>query len=169
MLGYSDSSKDGGIITSAWQLYSAQQTINRIADEYGIKTRLFHGRGGSVSRGGGSTHKAIAAQPAGTLHGEIKVTEQGEVLYAKYANTDTAVFELTMGITGTLKACSTRFVVQPPELPNYEALFARLADAGEQSYRTLTDHTEGFYQFYSQVTPVAGNLFIKYRLAPSAP
>ncbi len=154
MLGYSDSSKDGGIITSAWQLYSAQQTINRIAEEYGIKTRLFHGRGGSVSRGGGSTHNAIAAQPAGTLHGQIKVTEQGEVLYAKYANTDTAVFELTMGITGTLKACSTRFVVQPAELPDYEALFARLADAGEQSYRKLTDHTEGFYKFYSQVTPV---------------
>ncbi|MEK6199912.1 MAG: phosphoenolpyruvate carboxylase [Psychrobacter sp.] len=154
MLGYSDSSKDGGIITSAWQLYSAQQTINRIAEEYGIKTRLFHGRGGSVSRGGGSTHNAIAAQPAGTLHGQIKVTEQGEVLYAKYANTDTAVFELTMGITGTLKACSTRFVVQPAELPDYEALFARLADAGEQRYRELTDNTEGFYQFYSQVTPV---------------
>ncbi|HCN18509.1 MULTISPECIES: phosphoenolpyruvate carboxylase [Psychrobacter] len=154
MLGYSDSSKDGGIITSAWQLYSAQQTINRIADEYGIKTRLFHGRGGSVSRGGGSTHDAIAAQPAGTLHGQIKVTEQGEVLYAKYANTDTAVFELTMGITGTLKACSSRFVVQPPELPTYESLFARLAEAGERRYRKLTDHTEGFYQFYSQVTPV---------------
>ncbi len=154
MLGYSDSSKDGGIITSAWQLYSAQQTINRIAEEYGIKTRLFHGRGGSVSRGGGSTHNAIAAQPAGTLHGEIKVTEQGEVLYAKYANTDTAVFELTMAITGTLKACSTRFVVQPAELPDYEALFARLADAGEQRYRKLTDNTEGFYKFYSQVTPV---------------
>ena len=154
MLGYSDSSKDGGIITSAWQLYSAQQTINRIAEEYGIKTRLFHGRGGSVSRGGGSTHKAIAAQPAGTLHGEIKVTEQGEVLYAKYANADTAVFELTMGITGTLKACSSRFVVQPPELPTYEALFARLAEAGEQRYRELTDHTEGFYKFYSEVTPV---------------
>ncbi|MBF2719999.1 phosphoenolpyruvate carboxylase [Psychrobacter sp. NG254] len=154
MLGYSDSSKDGGIITSAWQLYSAQQTINHIAKQYGIKTRLFHGRGGSVSRGGGSTHNAIAAQPAGTLHGQIKVTEQGEVLYAKYANTDTAVFELTMGITGTLKACSSRFVVQPTELPNYEALFARLADAGEQRYRELTDHTEGFYKFYSEVTPV---------------
>ncbi|WP_199508580.1 MULTISPECIES: phosphoenolpyruvate carboxylase [unclassified Psychrobacter] len=154
MLGYSDSSKDGGIITSAWQLYSAQQTINRIAEKYGIKTRLFHGRGGSVSRGGGSTHKAIAAQPAGTLHGQIKITEQGEVLYAKYANTDTAVFELTMGITGALKACSSRFVVQPKALPNYEALFARLADAGEQRYRQLTDHTDGFYQFYSQVTPV---------------
>lgn len=154
MLGYSDSSKDGGIITSAWQLYKAQQTITSIANQYGIKTRLFHGRGGSVSRGGGPTHQSIAAQPVGTLHGQIKFTEQGEVLYAKYANPDTAVFELTMGITGALKASSSRFVDQPKQLEAYEALFARLADAGEQQYRALTDHTEGFYQFYSQVTPV---------------
>ncbi|WP_072280859.1 phosphoenolpyruvate carboxylase [Rappaport israeli] len=154
MLGYSDSSKDGGIITSAWQLYKAQQIITQIAHQFGIKTRLFHGRGGSVSRGGGSTHAAIAAQPAGTLHGQIKFTEQGEVLYAKYANADTAVFELTMGITGALKASSSRFVAQPAQLPQYETLFAQLAQAGEQSYRALTDHTEGFYQFYSQATPV---------------
>lgn len=154
MLGYSDSSKDGGIITSAWQLYSAQQTITEIAKKYGINTRLFHGRGGSVSRGGGSTHQAIAAQPAGTLNGQIKFTEQGEVLYAKYANPDTAVFELTMGITGALKATSSRFVEQPKQLNSYEALFARLAEAGEQQYRALTDHTEGFYEFYSQATPV---------------
>ena len=154
MLGYSDSSKDGGIITSAWQLYSAQQTITDIANQYGITTRLFHGRGGSVSRGGGSTHQAIAAQPAGTLHGQIKFTEQGEVLYAKYANPDTAVFELTMGITGALKASSSRFVEQPKQLDSYEALFADLADAGEQQYRELTDNTEGFYQFYSEATPV---------------
>ena len=154
MLGYSDSSKDGGIITSAWQLYSAQQTITRIANQYGINTRLFHGRGGSVSRGGGSTHQAIAAQPAGTLNGQIKFTEQGEVLYAKYANPDTAVFELTMGITGALKASSSRFVAQPAQLDSYEALFADLADAGEQQYRALTDNTDGFYQFYSEATPV---------------
>jgi len=154
MLGYSDSSKDGGIITSAWQLYSAQQTITNIANKYGISTRLFHGRGGSVSRGGGSTHQAIAAQPAGTLNGQIKFTEQGEVLYAKYANPDTAVFELTMGITGALKASSSRFVAQPKQLDSYEALFSRLADAGEKQYRALTDNTEGFYQFYSEATPV---------------
>jgi len=154
MLGYSDSSKDGGIITSAWQLYSAQQTITRIANQYGINTRLFHGRGGSVSRGGGSTHQAIAAQPAGTLNGQIKFTEQGEVLDAKYANPDTAVFELTMGITGALKASSSRFVAQPAQLDSYEALFADLADAGEQQYRALTDNTDGFYQFYSEATPV---------------
>ncbi|PNK60204.1 phosphoenolpyruvate carboxylase [Psychrobacter sp. FDAARGOS_221] len=154
MLGYSDSSKDGGIITSAWQLYSAQQTITKIAKQYGIQTRLFHGRGGSVSRGGGPTHQAIAAQPAGTLNGQIKFTEQGEVLYAKYANSDTAVFELTMGITGALKATSSRFVEQPTQLERYESLFARLAEAGEQQYRALTDNTEGFYHFYSQATPV---------------
>ncbi|WP_435980099.1 phosphoenolpyruvate carboxylase [Psychrobacter sp. DM4] len=154
MLGYSDSSKDGGIITSAWQLYSAQQTITRIANEYGINTRLFHGRGGSISRGGGSTHQAIAAQPTGTLDGQIKFTEQGEVLYAKYANPDTAVFQLTMGITGALKASSSKFLEQPSNLEHYENLFARLADAGEAQYRALTDNTKGFYAFYSEATPV---------------
>lgn len=155
MLGYSDSSKDGGILTSAWQLYRAQQTITRIAAAFALKTRLFHGRGGSVSRGGGSTHHAIAAQPPGTLHGEIKFTEQGEVLYAKYANPETAAFELTMAITGALKASATQFSRRPERLCDYEAVVAKLADACEARYRALTDHSEGFYQFFSQATPVA--------------
>ncbi|MDO4642867.1 MAG: phosphoenolpyruvate carboxylase [Cardiobacteriaceae bacterium] len=154
MLGYSDSSKDGGILTSAWQLYRAQQNILSIARRYGIKTRLFHGRGGSVSRGGGSTHHAIAAQPPGTLQGEIKFTEQGEVLYAKYANPETAVYELTMGITGALKASSTRFSKSPTNLPQYEKMAERLADACEASYRGLTDDTEGLYTFFADATPV---------------
>ena len=154
MLGYSDSSKDGGILTSAWQLYRAQQTILDIARRYHIKTRLFHGRGGSVSRGGGSTHHAIAAQPPGTLQGEIKFTEQGEVLYAKYANPETAVYELTMGITGALKASSTRFAKTPAKLAQYEQLVERLADACENRYRDLTDRTEGLYQFFADATPV---------------
>lgn len=154
MLGYSDSSKDGGILTSAWQLYRAQQNITQIAHHYGIKTRLFHGRGGSVSRGGGSTHHAIAAQPPGTLQGEIKFTEQGEVLYAKYANPETAVYELTMGITGALKASSTRFAKRPAKLPEYENMIERLANACEKSYRALTDHTQGLYDFFAQATPV---------------
>lgn len=155
MLGYSDSSKDGGILTSAWQLYRAQQTIKAIADRYNIRTRLFHGRGGSVSRGGGSTHHAIAAQPPGTLQGEIKLTEQGEVLYAKYANADTAVFELTMGVTGAIKAGATQFSRQPARLADYEALMEKLAHHGEAAYRELTDHTEGFYDFFAQSTPIA--------------
>lgn len=154
MLGYSDSSKDGGILTSAWQLYRAQQHILAIAKDYQLKTRLFHGRGGSVSRGGGSTHRAIVAQPAGTLQGEIKFTEQGEVLYAKYANAETATYELTVGITGALKASSTRFDRNPPELKDYEAIVERLAAGGEERYRALTDHTEGLYEFFSQATPI---------------
>lgn len=155
MLGYSDSSKDGGILTSAWQLYRAQQTIKGIADAHGIRTRLFHGRGGSVGRGGGSTHHAIAAQPSGTLQGEIKITEQGEVLYAKYANADTAVFELTMGITGAIKASATQFARQPARLADYEALMEKLARHGEAAYRELTDHTAGFYEFFADSTPIA--------------
>ena len=154
MLGYSDSSKDGGILTSAWQLYRAQQNILAIARKYHIKTRLFHGRGGSVSRGGGSTHHAIAAQPPGTLQGEIKFTEQGEVLYAKYANPETAVYELTMGITGAFKASSTRFAKTPPRLAEYETIIGRMADASEKSYRDLTDRTDGIYQFFVDATPV---------------
>ncbi|UJF25409.1 phosphoenolpyruvate carboxylase [Suttonella sp. R2A3] len=154
MLGYSDSSKDGGILTSTWQLYRAQQNITQIAKQFGLHTRLFHGRGGSVSRGGGSTHQAIAAQPPGTLQGEIKFTEQGEVLYAKYANSDTAVFELTMGITGALKASATQFTQNPPNLAAYETMMAQLAETGEQRYRELTDHCEGFYDFFAQATPV---------------
>lgn len=155
MLGYSDSSKDGGILTSAWQLYRAQQTITQIAHSYGLQTRLFHGRGGSVSRGGGSTHHAIAAQPAGTLQGEIKFTEQGEVLYAKYANTETAVYELTLAITGALKATATQFSRVPERLDDYEGMIAKLADRCEQRYRALTDHSEQFYEFFSQATPIA--------------
>lgn len=154
MLGYSDSSKDGGILTSAWQLYRAQQTIKAIADRHRIRTRLFHGRGGSVSRGGGSTHHAITAQPPGTLQGEIKLTEQGEVLYAKYANADTAVFELTMGVTGAIKASATQFSRQPARLADYENLMEKLARHGEAAYRELTDHTEGFYDFFAQSTPI---------------
>jgi len=111
-------------------------------------------RGPPASRGGGSTHHAIAAQPPGTLQGEIKFTEQGEVLYAKYANPETAVYELTMGITGALKASSTRFAKTPPRLAEYETLIGRMADASEKSYRDLTDRTDGIYQFFVDATPV---------------
>lgn len=155
MLGYSDSSKDGGILTSAWQLYRAQQIITEIAETHGLQTRLFHGRGGSVSRGGGSTHRAIAAQPAGTLHGEIKFTEQGEVLYAKYANAETAVYELTLAVTGVIKASVAQFAKSPAKLPQYQAMIAKLAERCEHRYRALTDYTERFYEFFAQSTPIA--------------
>ena len=98
MLGYSDSCKDGGILASNWSLYGAQTKIIEIAGHHDIQVRLFHGRGGTVGRGGGPTHEAILSQPPGTVHGQIKFTEQGEVLRYKYSNAETAVYELSMGV-----------------------------------------------------------------------
>lgn len=80
MLGYSDSAKDGGIVASAWSLYKAQELIEEIFTEYGLKSRIFHGRGGTVGRGGGPSHQSMLSLPEGTLHGQIKITEQGETL-----------------------------------------------------------------------------------------
>src|SRR5690606_27502924 len=104
MLGYSDSCKDGGILASAWNLYQAQKTVSRLSEQYSIGCRMFHGRGGTIGRGGGPTHDAILAQPVDTVHGQIKFTEQGEVLSFKYGNTETASYELGMGVSALIKA-----------------------------------------------------------------
>ncbi len=154
MLGYSDSSKDGGIIASSWTLYRAQQTIARLADAYQVKCRMFHGRGGSIGRGGGPTHDAILAQPPGTVNGDIKFTEQGEVLSAKYANDDTAVYELTMGMTGLLKASRCLAVACVPDPPDFVAAVGELARLGEESYRDLTDRTPSFIDYFYEATPI---------------
>ena len=106
--GYSDSAKDGGILASAWSLYDAQTKITALAQARGIECRLFHGRGGTVGRGGGPTHEAILSQPEGTVRGQIKFTEQGEVLSFKYQQClETASYELSMGMTGLLKASTS--------------------------------------------------------------
>ncbi len=154
MLGYSDSAKDGGNLSSAWTLYQAQQQIMKLADEYSIDCRLFHGRGGTVGRGGGPTHSSILSQPTGTVRGEIKFTEQGEVLSYKYSNAETAMYELSMGITGLMKA--SKCLVRKPQEDNPAHLEAmqKLAKEGEQAFRDLTDHTEGFFKFFYEATPV---------------
>src|SRR3569832_162205 len=99
MLGYSDSCKDGVIVASSWKLYEAQKMIVAITGALGVQSRLFLGRGGTVGRGGGPTHESILSLPPGTVQGQIKFTEQGEVLSYKYSNCETAMYELTMGIT----------------------------------------------------------------------
>lgn len=154
MLGYSDSAKDGGNMASAWNLYQAQQQIMKLADEYGVECRLFHGRGGTIGRGGGPTHVAILSQPTGTVRGEIKFTEQGEVLSYKYSNSETACYELSLGVTGLMKAstCLVKPVAQ--DNPAHLEIMHELAQDGEKAYRLLTDQTEGFFKFFYEATPV---------------
>jgi phosphoenolpyruvate carboxylase len=154
MLGYSDSCKDGGILASVWNLYQAQIKIIGIAERFGINCYLFHGRGGTIGRGGGPTHDAIMAQPPNTVQGRIKITEQGEVLSHKYSNTETATYELTMGATGLLKASSHLLVVQDEHLDEHLEVMDALAKLGERAYRELTDHTEGLLDYFYEVTPV---------------
>ncbi len=154
MLGYSDSCKDGGIVSSSWQLYNAQKQVTDLLREKSITYRLFHGRGGTIGRGGGPTHEAILSQPPGTVHGQIKFTEQGEVLSYKYSNYETAVYELTMGVSALLK--SSRSVIQPwqPFCEEYLQIMNRLSTSGEQSYRQLTDQTPGFLDYFYEATPL---------------
>jgi phosphoenolpyruvate carboxylase len=155
MLGYSDSCKDGGIVASSWQLYQAQRRITRLTTARGVECRLFHGRGGTVGRGGGPTHEAIVSQPFGTVHGKIKITEQGEVLAYRYSNAETAVYELSMGLTGMLKASC--FLVQPGTAEQEEEhrdTMQELAELGERAYRRLTDETPGFLDYFYEATPL---------------
>jgi phosphoenolpyruvate carboxylase len=154
MLGYSDSCKDGGILASNWSLYEAQQKIISITSQYDIQVRLFHGRGGTIGRGGGPTHEAILSQPPGTVHGQIKFTEQGEVLRYKYSNPETAVYELSMGLSGLLKA--SRVVIKPhvEDRRDYMHVMDEITRLGEHSYRDLIDNTEGLFDYFYEVTPV---------------
>ena len=154
MLGYSDSCKDGGIVSAAWGLYQAQKKVIVITQQHEVECRMFHGRGGTIGRGGGPTHDAILSQPHGTVHGKIKFTEQGEVLSNKYSNRETAINELAMGVTGLMKASLN--TIQPTEVNHdgYYAIMERMSELAEDSYRELTDHTEGFFDYFYEATPV---------------
>jgi len=154
MLGYSDSCKDGGMLASSWGLYLAQQQISDLAKRHGVKLRLFHGRGGTIGRGGGPTHEAILSQPVGTVHGQIKFTEQGEVLSNKYSNEETAIYELAMGVSGLLKASRNLISPPPADRPEYLEIMSSLTRIGEQRYRQLTDETAGFLDYFYEATPV---------------
>lgn len=154
MLGYSDSCKDGGILASAWSLYDAQKRIVALSQAAGIPCRLFHGRGGTLGRGGGPTYEAILAQPAGTVRGQLKLTEQGEVLFYKYNNMETAVYELTLGISGLLRASSHLIASAEADRKDYLGIMDEIAHAGERHYRMLTEKTPGFLDYFYEATPV---------------
>ncbi len=155
MLGYSDSCKDGGILASNWNLYQAQLSIIALTQRYGVACRLFHGRGGTVGRGGGPTYDAILSQPPGTVNGEIKFTEQGEMLYYKYSNPETATYEIGMGVTGLLEASATALAYSEVRYPqDYLDRMRDIAAVGETAYRALIG-MPGFIDYFYESTPVS--------------
>ncbi|MBS0003016.1 MAG: phosphoenolpyruvate carboxylase [Thioalkalivibrio sp.] len=167
MLGYSDSCKDGGILASSWSLYEAQQKIVAISERFGVHCQLFHGRGGTVGRGGGPTHESILAQPPATVQGRIKFTEQGEVLSYKYSNVETAVYEIGMGATGLILA--SRSLIREPtcDRDEYRETMNELAALGEDAYRDLVDRTPGLLDYFYEGTPVQEIGFLNIGSRPS--
>jgi phosphoenolpyruvate carboxylase len=156
MLGYSDSNKDGGIFASNWELYRAEVALvalfKEIRDVHGVKLRLFHGRGGTVGRGGGPTYEAILAQPPGTVQGRLRITEQGEVIASKYGNPRNGRRHLETLVAATLEA--TLLTQQDAASGEFIQLAQRLSDESMRAYRELVYGTPGFEEFFFEATPV---------------
>ncbi|WP_317202547.1 phosphoenolpyruvate carboxylase [Janthinobacterium sp.] len=154
MLGYSDSNKDGGFLTSGWELYKAEIDLVTAFRQHGVKLRLFHGRGGSVGRGGGPSYEAILAQPAGAVQGQIRLTEQGEVITAKYANPEVGRRNLEVLVAATIEASLLQPQQEAPRAAYLVAMDEMSAEA-LRSYRSLVYETDGFEQYFWESTVIA--------------
>jgi phosphoenolpyruvate carboxylase len=158
MLGYSDSNKDGGFLTSNWELYKAEIQLVRVFDRAGVKLRLFHGRGGTVGRGGGPSYQAILAQPPGTVNGQIRLTEQGEIIASKFSNPEIGRRNLELLVAATLEASlmpNDADAKQAKRLGEFEQLMDGLSERAYQSYRNLVYETPGFTDYFFAATPIA--------------
>jgi phosphoenolpyruvate carboxylase len=154
MLGYSDSNKDGGMLTSTWELYKAHRELHRAAEENGVRLRLFHGRGGTVGRGGGPTHAAILAQPPGSFSGQIRITEQGEVLNWKYADPVLAEWNLELMMAASLEAL-TRPGEEQSQLPSaWEEGVEEMSQEAYRVYRREIADSPDVLEYFEQATPV---------------
>ena len=153
MVGYSDSNKDGGYLTSNWELYKAEIGLVEVFRRHGVQLRLFHGRGGTVGRGGGPSYEAILAQPPGSVAGQIRITEQGEVIGSKYANPEIGRRNLETLVAATLEAtlldCHRRV-----ESVYHEAM-DELSEEAYRAYRLLVYETPGFINFFRTATPIS--------------
>jgi phosphoenolpyruvate carboxylase len=151
MLGYSDSNKDGGYLTSTWELYKAELTLVELFRRHQVGLRLFHGRGGSVGRGGGPSYEAILAQPAGAVRGEIRITEQGEVIGGKYSNAEVGRRNLETLAAATFEA-TLLDAERPPPPESYHSILEDLSARAFRAYRALVYETEGFAQYFREST-----------------
>jgi phosphoenolpyruvate carboxylase len=170
MLGYSDSNKDGGFLTSGWELYKAEIALVEVFRRHDVKLRLFHGRGGSVGRGGGPSYQAILAQPAGAVQGAIRITEQGEVIASKYSNPELARRNLEILAAATLEATLLQPATADPPV-SYLAAMDYLSVEAYQAYRSMVYETDGFDRFFRESTVIGeiANLNIGSRPASRKP
>ncbi len=152
MIGYSDSSKDGGYLTSNWHLYQAQQTLADVCDQYTVSLELFHGRGGSIGRGGGPTNRAILSQPPASLRGGIKITEQGEVIAYRYSNSHIARRHLHQVLSAVMLSLGNAGEHQVE--PEWSAAMELLSDYGRRTYRQFVYETDGFIEYWQQASPI---------------
>ncbi|WP_114953707.1 phosphoenolpyruvate carboxylase [Sphingosinicella terrae] len=155
MVGYSDSNKDGGYLTSVWSLHQANRELAGAFADAGATLQLFHGRGGAVGRGGGSSFAAIRAQPKGTVNGRIRITEQGEMIAAKYGTPESAAANLETMVSATLLASLEPDEVEPGRAARFTEAMERLSAEAFRAYRSLVYETDGFRTFFRQLTPIA--------------
>jgi len=158
MLGYSDSNKDGGFLTSNWELYKAETRLVELFDRAGVRLRLFHGRGGTVGRGGGPSYDAILAQPSGTVNGQIRLTEQGEIIASKFSNPEIGRRNLELLVAATLEASLMPNEAEgkrAKKLAGFEEVMEELSARAYRSYRDLVYETPGFTDYFFSATPIA--------------
>ncbi len=152
MLGYSDSNKDSGFLSSNWEIHKAQKALQTMAEQHGIALRIFHGRGGSVGRGGGPSYEAILAQPGRSIDGRIKITEQGEVLASKYSWPELAIYNLETVTTAVIQASLLRTGFD--DIQPWNEIMEELSNRSREHYRALIYEQPDFIDFYHHVTPI---------------
>ncbi|QTH20020.1 phosphoenolpyruvate carboxylase [Rhizorhabdus wittichii] len=168
MVGYSDSNKDGGYLTSVWSLHEASSALKPVFAKANSAIQLFHGRGGAVGRGGGSSFAAILAQPHGTVQGRIRITEQGEVIAAKYGTRESAAANLEAMASATLLATLEEDALQPKDAKRFFAAMDEISANAFKAYRGLVYDTEGFRTFFRQMTPIAEIADLKIGSRPAS-
>jgi phosphoenolpyruvate carboxylase len=168
MLGYSDSNKDGGYLTANWELYKAEVELVKVFAKHGIEMRLFHGRGGTVGRGGGPSYDAILAQPPGSVNGQIRITEQGEVISSKYSNPEIGRRNLETLIAATMEATLLHHHGADSTMPEYHRIMEALSRDAFTAYRKLVYETPGFTEYFFSATPIREIAELNIGSRPSA-